>query len=148
MKPERWQQIASLFHAALAHSPPERPAYLDEACSGDAALRREVGELLSKHAQAASFISSPAHEAHPSLIAGDTSDSILQRQIGDYRILSLIGSGGMGEVFLAQDARLGRKVALKLLPDYLMRDEQRVRRFQQEARAASALNHPNIITIH
>jgi hypothetical protein len=109
MKPERWQQIGSLFHAALAHSPLERPAYLDEACSGDAALRREVESLLSKHEQAGSFISSPAIEANPSLIAADTSDSILQRQIGHYRILSLIGSGGMGEVFLAQDARLGRR---------------------------------------
>jgi serine/threonine protein kinase/TolB-like protein/Flp pilus assembly protein TadD len=148
MKPERWGQVDKLFQAALALDPLERAAFLDHACKVDAALRREVESLIAAHEQAGSFISSPALEANPSLITGDLADSILQQPIGPYRILSPIAAGGMGEVYLAQDSRLGRKVALKLLPDYFTRDEQRVRRFQQEARAASALNHPNIITIH
>jgi len=144
----RWQQVDKLFHAALALDLADRDAFLDHACKGDEAIRREVESLINSHDKAGSFISSPAVEANPSLIAGDPADSMLQKQIGPYRILSQIGAGGMGEVFLAQDTRLGRKVALKLLPDYFTRDEQRVRRFQQEARAASALNHPNLITIH
>jgi eukaryotic-like serine/threonine-protein kinase len=148
MKAERWQQVDKLLQAALALDPPDRTSFLDYACKGDAALRREVESLLASHDRAGSFIESPAIEANPSLIALDNAHSILQQQIGPYLVLSLIGAGGMGEVFLAQDTRLGRKVALKLLPDYFTRDHQRVRRFQQEARAASALNHPNIITIH
>src|SRR6185295_18922582 len=148
MKPERWQQVDRLFQAALALDPVDRVSFLDHACKSDHALRVEIQSLLDSHDSAGSFISSPALAANPSLIAGDSADSILQRTIGPYLILSQIGAGGMGEVFLAQDTRLGRKVALKLLPDYFTRDEQRVRRFQQEARAASALNHPSIITIH
>ena len=148
MKPERWQQVDKLFQAAFALDPVDRASFLDHACKSDHALRSEVQSLLDSHESAGSFISSPAIEANPSLIATDTKESILQQRIGPYLILSQIGAGGMGEVFLAQDTRLGRKVALKLLPDYFTRDEQRVRRFQQEARAASALNHPSIITIH
>jgi serine/threonine-protein kinase len=147
MTPERWQQVDRLFQAALALEPADRAAFLDHACKTDAALRSEVESLIASHDRAGRFISAPAIAANPSLIA-NTADSILQRQIGPYRILSPLGAGGMGEVFLAHDTRLGRKVALKLLPDYFTRDEQRVRRFQQEARAASALNHPNIITIY
>ena len=148
MKPERWQQVDKLFQAALALDPADRAAFLDHACKSDAALRREIDELLASHDQAASFIESPALEANPSLMTAGSADSILEQLRGPYRILSHLGSGGMGEVYLAQDARLGRNVALKLLPDYFTTDEQRVKRFKQEAQAASALNHPNIITIH
>src|SRR4030095_5009264 len=137
-----------LFQAALSREPQDRALFLDVVCKGDEGLRREGESLLHSPDSAGCFISWPAVEAHPSLIAGEASDSLLQKQIGPYRILSQIGAGGMGEVFLAQDARLGRKVALKLLPDYFTRDEQRVRRFQQEARAASALHSPHIITTH
>jgi eukaryotic-like serine/threonine-protein kinase len=148
MKPDRWQQINKLFQATLALDPADRDAFLDHACKDDTALRREVESLIASHDSAGSFIESPAVERAAPLFTDARSNSVLDRQIGPYRILSQIGAGGMGEVYLAQDARLGRKVALKLLPDYFTRDEQRVRRFQQEARAASALNHPSIITIH
>ena len=148
MKPERWQQVDKLLQAALALDPEDRPAFLDHACKSDPSLRQEIDSLLASHDRAGDFISKPAIEASPSLIAADKADSILQQAIGPYRIVSLLGAGGMGEVYLAQDSRLGRKVALKLLPDYFTADEQRVKRFKQEAQAASALNHPNIITIY
>ena len=148
MKAERWQQVDKLLQAALALDPEDRYAFLDHACKSDLSLRQEIESLLASHDRAGGFISRPAIQASPSLIVDDNADSMLQRPIGHYRVIAQIGSGGMGEVYLAQDARLGRKVALKLLPDFFTRDEQRIRRFQQEARAASALNHPNIITIH
>jgi len=148
MKSERWQKVDKLFHAALALSPEDRASFLDHACKGDQTLRNEIESLISSHDEAGSFISTPAVEANPSLVAGNDANSIIQKQIGPYVIVSKIGSGGMGEVFLARDTRLGRKVALKLLPEYFTRDHQRLTRFQQEARAASALNHPNIITIY
>jgi serine/threonine protein kinase len=148
MKPERWQQIDKLFQAALVLDAQDRASFLDHACKGDAALRREVESLIASHDSAGSFMSSPAIEANPSLVASDTSDSMLQKQVGPYLIISLIGAGGMGEVYLAQDTRLGRKVAIKMLPDHFTRDHQRVGRFKQEARTASGLNHPNIITIY
>ena len=148
MKPERWQQVDELFHAALALEPAARAAFLDHACKDDPALRRDVESLIASHDSARSFISSPAVEAAAPLLADDKTDSLVQLAIGPYRILSRIGAGGMGEVYLARDSRLARKVALKLLPDYFTRDEQPVKRFKQEAQAASALNHPNIITIH
>jgi serine/threonine-protein kinase len=148
VKPERWGQIDKLFQAALALDPADRSAFLDHACKGDESLKKEVESLIASHDSAGSFMSSPAIEANPSLIATDDTDSIFKQPVGPYSILSLLGAGGMGEVYLAVDTRLGRKVALKLLPDLFTRDEQRVLRFQQEARAASALNHPNIITIH
>jgi eukaryotic-like serine/threonine-protein kinase len=148
MKPERWQQINKLFQAALALDPADRDSFLDHACKDDHALRREVESLIASHDSAGSFIESPAVERAAPLFTDPKSNSVLDRQIGPYRVIGQLGVGGMGEVYLAQDARLGRKVALKLLPDYFTQDQQRVRRFQQEARAASALNHPNIITIH
>jgi serine/threonine-protein kinase len=148
MKPERWQQVDKLLQAALALDPADRASFLNHACKSDAALRQEIDSLLASHERAGSFIESPAIEASPSLIVTNAADSILEQPIGPYRILSHLGSGGMGEVYLAQDARLGRKVALKILPDYFTTDEQRVKRFEQEAQAASALNHPNIITIY
>ena len=148
MKPEKWQQLDKIFQAALVLDPPDRAAFLDHACKGDVTLRREVESLINSHDDAGSFISSPAIEASPSLMAIDPADSLIQQQIGPYLILSQIGAGGMGEVFLAHDTRLGRKMALKLLPEFFTMDEQRVKRFKQEAYAASALNHPNIITIH
>src|SRR5262249_29169189 len=94
------------------------------------------------------FIEAPALEVAAELLAQDRGEQRAGRQIGHYQILSLLGAGGMGEVYLAQDRQLGRRVALKLLPAQFTQDGERVRRFKQEARAASALNHPNIITIH
>src|SRR6516225_4531105 len=137
MEPERWQQIESLFYAALACPPPERQRLLDETCSGDAALRQEVESLIAAHDQAGSIISSPAVQRAAPLIAGDESASLTQAALGPYRVLCPLGSGGMGDVYLAYDTRLGRRIALKLLPAPFTADEERVRRFRQEARAAS-----------
>jgi eukaryotic-like serine/threonine-protein kinase len=148
MKPERWQQIDRVFQAALEYQPDERAAFLDETCAGDPNLRREVEALLACDAEAESFIETPALKEASDLLEEQQAESMIGQVIGPYRILGPLGAGGMGEVYLAQDARLGRRVALKLLPACFTRDEAKVRRFEQEARAASALNHPNIITIY
>jgi serine/threonine-protein kinase len=148
MKPEQWQKINSLFHSALEREPGERAAFLDEACAGDESLRHEVEDFIAAHVQAGSFIEAPAFAVAAEMLGGDPGQSLVGHSFGPYGIVAAIGAGAMGEVYLAQDTRLDRKVALKLLPSYFTMDEERVRRFQQEARAASALNHPNIITIH
>src|SRR6266540_3920295 len=148
MTPERWQQLKQIFQSALEHNPAERSAFLSQACAGDEALRSEIESLISSHDQAGDSIEAMAAEAATKMLSADETGSIVGKQIGHYQVLSHIGRGGMGEVFLAQDTSLGRKVALKLLRTDFTRNEERLRRFQQEARAASALNHPNILTIH
>jgi serine/threonine protein kinase/formylglycine-generating enzyme required for sulfatase activity/pimeloyl-ACP methyl ester carboxylesterase len=148
MTPQRWQQIDQLLDAALEREPSERAAFLDKACAGDEALRREVEALLASDEQASRFLEAPALEVAAEIMTEDQAESLVGRSLGPYKVLSLLGTGGMGEVYLAEDSRLGRKVALKLLPEYLAGDQPRVRRFKQEARAASALNHPNVATIY
>ncbi|HEX8129503.1 MAG TPA: protein kinase [Pyrinomonadaceae bacterium] len=148
MTPERYQRIKALFHSALERTAEERPAFLAEACGSDAALQAKVEALIAADEQSGDFLNAPAYEVAAEMIAGSQTGSLLGQRIGHYQIKALLGSGGMGEVYLAKDMRLGRRVALKLLPDYLTDDESRVRRFKQEARAASALNHPNILTIY
>ena len=147
MTPEHWQQIKSLLHSALEREPAERAAFLDDACAATPSLRSEVESLIVSYEQAGGFIESPAVEFMADSL-GDQADPLAGQSFGPYQINTRIGTGGMGEVYLAQDSRLGRKVALKMLPEYFTRDDDRVRRFQQEARAASALNHPNILTIY
>lgn len=132
MKSERWHQVDELFYAALERTPEERPAFLDQACGVDAELRREVESLLAAEAEAESTT-----KALPAQVAAQMLTPTGQ-QIGPYRVLAPLGAGGMGEVFLAQDTRLGRKVALKLLPARFTQEAERVRRFEQEARAARA----------
>jgi Tol biopolymer transport system component len=147
MTPERWQQVKEIFHAALEQAPDERPGFLARACGEDETLRKEVKSLIAAHEKDGSFIDSPAYEAAAGLV-DERSELKTGETIGSYEIISFISRGGMGEVYLAQDRRLGRKIALKLLPSSLTKDPNPLRRFEQEARAASALNHPNIITIY
>src|SRR5262245_34213660 len=148
MKTERWNKVIDLFQSALERAPEERAAFLDEACHGDEDLRREVESLLSSHERAENFIEVPAFDVAPELATSDSAGALVGKLIGHYRIESLIGVGGMGEVYLARDERLGRKAALKLLPDSLTTDKAQLSRFKNEARTASALNHPNILTVY
>jgi len=148
MKPERWQRVNDLFQSAAERAPEERASFLDEGCHGDEGLRREVESLLASYERAENFIESPAFEVAPELLTNDRPGALVGELIGHYRIESLIGVGGMGEVYLARDERLGRKVALKLLPERLTVDETQLSRFKTEARSASALNHPNILTVY
>jgi len=147
MTSNRWQRAKEIFHAALDRAPGERSAFLTDACGGDELLRQEVESLISSHEKDGSFIDSPAYEAAAEFLANDQELKAGQK-VGSYEVISFISRGGMGEVYLAQDRRLGRRVALKLLPASFTRDTDRLGRFEQEARAASALNHPNIITIY
>ncbi len=148
MESERWRRIESLYYTALERDATGREALLIEACAGDDELRREVESLLAVHERAEDFMSAPALEVAARLIAEDQGQTMPGEMRSHYQVLSLLGAGGMGEVYLAEDTRLGRKVALKLLPQIFTQDRERVLRFQQEARAASALNHPNILTIY
>lgn len=147
MKAERFEQVDQIFQAALQREPAERAAFLDEVCGGDTELRSKVEALLSADEEARSFIERPAFELAAKMMAHEDSTIVVGQTIGPYQIVSRLASGGMGDVYLAHDSRLDRKVALKMLPESFTRDEQRLRRFEQEARAASALNHPNIITV-
>jgi eukaryotic-like serine/threonine-protein kinase len=148
MTPERWQKVKEIFHAALDKPAPERTAFIAQACGGDEDLRKEVESLLTSSAKDGSFIDSPAYEAAATLITNQPAELKKGTTVGAYEIVSFISRGGMGEVYLAHDRRLGRKVALKILPSSFTKNQDRLRRFEQEARAASALNHPNIITIY
>lgn len=148
MTPERWQQVELLFHSTLARERGQRAAFLAQACAGDEPLLREVESLLSFHDRPDSFVETPASDLAAELLARRPRELETGQQVAYYRILSSLGAGGMGEVYLAEDTRLGRRIALKLLPAEFTKDADRVERFEQEARAASALNHPNIVTIH
>src|SRR5437016_839745 len=147
MTPERWQTVKEIFQAALEHAPEDRSAFLASACGQDGSLRKEVQSLIASHEKDGSFIDSPAHEAAGQIV-GDKVQLESGRTISHYQVLEQLGAGGMGEVYLAVDTKLGRKVALKILPPHFSTDADRLRRFQQESSAASALNHPNIITIY
>src|SRR5256714_2154634 len=148
MEPELWQRITDLFDEAMTRGPKERIAFLEEACEGDRDLRKQVERLVKFHEKSGDFLESSAFADAPELLTDDLASASVGELIGHYRIESLIGIGGMGEVYLARDERLGRKVALKLLPARLTADETQLSRFKTEARAASALNHPNILTVY
>jgi Tol biopolymer transport system component len=146
---ERWQQVEQLYHSALERGAEGRAAFLAEACGGDEGLRREVESLLEYEDQAENFIESPALEVAAHMMAEEQGAAVVAGQtINQYKIISPLGAGGMGEVYRALDSRLGREVAIKLLPAAFSTDKDRLRRFEQEARAAGMLNHPNVLTIY
>ncbi len=148
MDAARWEQIKELYHAALERPEAERAAWLATACAADEELQREATALLSAHAHAPDFLAVPARELVAQAIAAEPAPGLSLRQLAHYEIRARLGTGGMGEVWLAQDTRLGRQVALKVLPARFTADAERVRRFTREAHAVSVLNHPNIITLH
>jgi serine/threonine protein kinase/Tfp pilus assembly protein PilF len=148
MTPERWKKIGEIYHAALELLPSQRESFLDQACAGNEELRREVESLIAAEERAGDFIASPALKDAVEILTPEEAPSLVGKKFGRYRILAPLGRGGMGDVYLARDNRLNRQVALKLLPSEFTNDLHRVRRFEKEARAVSALNHPNIITIH
>jgi serine/threonine protein kinase/tetratricopeptide (TPR) repeat protein len=143
-----WQQVDRLLEAALEREPGRRADFLTEACGGNEGLRREVESLLAAHDRAGSFIETAPGNLVAEMLNNGTGALSSGQLIGPYRIVAPIGAGGMGQVYLAEDARLGRRVALKILPRDLAADSDRVRRFIQEARAASAINHQNVCTIY
>lgn len=148
MTPGRWEQIERIYQEAAAKPAAERASFLDEACAGDTELRAEVERMLSCASSPGGFLESPAVQVAARAMAEGGSVLSPGSRLGPYEIVSLAGVGGMGQVWKARDSRLKRFVALKVLPSDLVADEERKRRMVREARAASALNHPNIVTVH
>ena len=148
MTPERWQQIKHVFQSVIERPTPERAAYLEQACVSDPSLRSEVETLVFAHERAGDSVSALGAEVAATMLAQTEAGSIADQRLGPYQIIRQIGQGGMGEVYCARDTKLDRIVALKILPREVAADQERMRRFVREAKAASSLNHPNVATIH
>jgi len=147
MTPERFQKISKIYRAALECAPEQRPAFLDQSCGQDRQLRQEVQSLLSGGKKAESQLLSQVLKEVASRLSSENYGSLIGQTLDNYLILSLLGAGGMGEVYLARDTKLGREVAIKVLGANFVSSRDRLR-LEREARAASALNHPNILTIY
>ncbi len=145
---DHWTMVKRIHQSALDIDPSERAAFVDSTCGGDEALCREVQSLLTYAAEAESFLERPAVDIAPTPPGESHEATLVGRTLSHYQVLSLLGAGGMGDVYLARDPRLDRTVALKILPGELAADADRMQRFTREAKAASALNHPNVATIH
>lgn len=148
MTPERWQEVERIFQAALDRDASARSAFLDHACAGDAELRRQVESLLGAHQTDDRFLESSALAMAARNLADEASRPVRGQRLGSYELINLIGAGGMGEVWRALDPALGRHAAIKILSSQYSRDPDRLRRFEQEARAAGMLNHPNVLAIY
>jgi serine/threonine protein kinase/lipoprotein NlpI len=147
--PERWQQIERLYHSALEHDSTQRRAFLQQACAGDDALREEVESLLARGQTTEGLLDHSAlGEMAARILAKQDGRSLLGTKLGSYQVLTLLGVGGMGEVYQAHDNKLRRDVAIKVLPAAFMHDAERLARFEREARMLAALNHPNIAAIY
>ena len=148
MTPERWQQVSRIYHDALARGSGERASFVREACQDDEALRQEVQSLLAQPASTENFLGEPALAMAPGLIDDPAEPALTGQRLGVYHILDLLGVGGMGEVYRARDTRLGRDVAVKVLPRLFSADPERLARFEREARLLASLNHPHIAAIY
>src|SRR5687767_7245328 len=148
MTDPKWQQVKKVFDGALRQKPEDRAGFVEDACGNNKSLLREIESLLLSHDEADGFMESPAIAQIPGALEGGTKQLEAGTSLGHYEIIKQIGAGGMGEVYLAKDKKLDRQVAIKILNERFSRDESNLRRFVSEARAASALNHPNILTIY
>ncbi len=148
VNPERWQRVKELFDSIVGQEPERRAAFLDEACVGDPALREEVQALVASHEKATEFLEKPAYQTAAALFESDEADSLVGQHLGPYLVTEKIAQGGMGVVYLAEDSRLDRTVAIKALPRRHTRDPQHRERLRREAKAAARLSHPGIATVY
>ncbi len=149
MNAKRWQKVENLFDAVVELAPAERKRFLDQSCGTDERLCREVENLLASSENAESFLENPAAaQVAGTILKHETRNLEAGKCFGHYEIVRQIGAGGMGEVYLANDQKLDRRIAVKILNETFAQNESNLRRFTQEAKAASALNHPNILVIH
>src|SRR5450759_2116808 len=148
MANDRWKQIEQIYHAALERQENQRALFLQEACAGDEQLRREVESMLAQEGSANRMLERPAMEVVAKMIGENQGESFIGRKFGCYEIQSLLGAGGMGEVYKARDTKLRRDVAIKVIPAPFAKDPERIVRFRREAQLLASLNHPSIAAIY